>query len=236
LKRKGVDSRNSKDREPDIWEETANECNDDDWAPKSFVFSKLHSKFAVSIDLSKPKGARNMTAETTKKLVKDMLAKFRKSMLNWQGSGNGAMGQADDDDTIRLSIKGTKYTQQYKDDDEVTIRYVDDDRFKYCVNNLSVAYLWAVLEMICLTSFALQSAKAVGLVSGEEVSSARGGGSLGKRSGGQQKGQQLLESIMNTFPEMMSEALSAVMPNEDENLLLKYEDQYRKSFALMNQL
>ena len=25
-----------------------------------------------------------MTAETTKKLVKDMLAKFRKSMLNWQ--------------------------------------------------------------------------------------------------------------------------------------------------------
>ena len=87
-----------------------------------------------------------MTAETTKKLVKDMLAKFRKSMLNWQGSGNGAMGQADDDDTIRLIIKGTKYTQQYKDDDEVTIRYVDDDRFKYCINNLSVAYLWAVLE------------------------------------------------------------------------------------------
>lgn len=41
---------------------------------------------------------------------------------------------------------------------------------------------------------------------------------------------------MNNFPEMMSEALAAVMPNEDENLLLKYEDQYRKSFAVMNQL
>ena len=238
MKRKGVDGRNSEDREPDIWEETATECNDEDYAPQSFVFEQLHSKFAVGIDLSLPKGARKMTAETTKKMVKDLFAKFRRSTMNWRGSGNGAMGQADQGDTIRLIIRGTEYTQQHdEDDDEVTIRYVDDDRFKFCRENLSVAYLWAVLEMIGLTSFALQSAKAIGLVCDEDVSSARGG-SLGKSTQGQRKqGQaQLFESIMNKFPEMMSSTLATYMPNEDQNLLLKYEDQYRKSFAVVNQL
>jgi len=230
----GIDSRNSEDRELNIWEEAAHQYNDSSFAPVSLLLSDLHTKFAVAMDLSLPERAQKMTPEQAKKLAKDLFAKLKKAIEHWQGSGNGQDGQAEDGEKIRLSIKGTTYNisaEDQDDDEDVIIKHVDDDRFKFCGGNLVLAYIWGYLETIGLTTFAVQSAKAVGLISGESVASARGGGRTKTRTKAP-RGIEAIESMYKMLPEIMQEAMKPFAVDEKKRELMQVEDQHRKSLAL----
>ena len=74
MKKNELDSRNSEDKENDIWTESSIDYNNSNWTPISIKLSDLHSKFSVTIDLSLPDNAKEMTPEMAKKILKDLMA------------------------------------------------------------------------------------------------------------------------------------------------------------------
>jgi len=75
------------------------------------------------------------------------------------------MGQGKEGETIHLLIDGTDYKDTSVENDEVAIRYCDDDRYKFCDNNLATAYLWGYIELIGLTTFVNNNIKKIALAS-----------------------------------------------------------------------
>ncbi len=71
-------------------------------------------------------------------------------------------------------MKGTSYeadcvlgASEDDDEDGVRIKWADNDCWKFCHENLVLAYLWGYLEEIHLTTFATQNIERIGLVDGK---------------------------------------------------------------------
>jgi len=87
MSRKELDQRNSVDREEDVYDESAIDYNDPEWAPTTCVLANLHSKFATAMNLKLPPNAVIMTSEMAKKIIKDLLSSFKRANTNWKASG-----------------------------------------------------------------------------------------------------------------------------------------------------
>ncbi len=215
----------------------------------------MHPKFSQSIDLSLPKDAEQMDAVTVEKYLKDLMARYKKADSGWRGSGNGKNGKAKRGESVRLMrVNGTNYNllnrdkglqeEEKKEEDEyenegeetdATILYVDDDRWKFCLDDLAVAYFWAMVELHELSTFVTQNVEKIGFSSdGDNVSSARTRGSAATKARQSQRDKHL-ESMINKLPKMMENALKSFMPDPMMKELRQVEDQYRKSLALYYQ-
>ena len=99
LSRKQLDDRNSENR-VDLWQETCDDYNDETYAPVSYTFPDLHSKFSIAIELSLPDNAVPMIPESAKRLIKDMNGRFKKGNTGWKASGNGKESKGSDEEVM----------------------------------------------------------------------------------------------------------------------------------------
>ena len=236
LKRKGIDERNSDTRELTIWQECCDDYNDSSWAPNSIEFPELHSKLSVSMCLSLQDTAKEMLPEMAMKIIKDLQALFKKGYIGWTASGNGKMAAGTDGDTMKLLVKGTKYDEGNKeeeDEGELIIYHCDDDRFKFCDSDLGTAYFWAYIEMIGLTTFSMQNIGKLGLADGVGSALARTG--VRAESGRCQDQRNAIQKAIVDLPSMMENSMNIFM-NKDAELkkLNQAEEHYRRSLALLN--
>ena len=177
LTRREIDARNSEDFPDDIWTLVCNEYNNSLWVPLTEQFPDMHSMFRVRMSLPLVLGELPMTPENAKKSVKSLWAQFKSAHSNWSASGNGKEGRAITDTKI-VRLNGTVYEPTDDDVADDGYVYVDDDRFKFCENQqsqLALAYFWAAIESLGLTSFCLQNLGHMGLEYGRRPQSARDG-------------------------------------------------------------
>ena len=140
----------------------------------SLVLRRLHSKFNVSFALALPTDAVRLDAEQGKNIISDLLSKLKKADAGWRKSGNGKGNQTEGRKVVRVRLRGTPYAMEQisgaseeDEEDGVQIEWADDDRWKFCGDNLPLAYLWGYLEEIHLTTFATQNVERIGLVDGK---------------------------------------------------------------------
>ena len=179
LSRREIDARNSEDSPDDIWNLVCNEYNNPSWVPLTEQFPDMHSMFRVRMSLPLAPGEVPMTPENAKKAIRSLWAQFKNAHSNWSASGNGKDGRALTAGKV-IRLNGTVYEPTDADVDEYEDQYVhvDDDRFKFCENQqsqLSLAYFWAAIESLGLTSFCLQNLGHMGLEYGRQPQSARDG-------------------------------------------------------------
>jgi hypothetical protein len=100
------------------------------------------------MNLSLPNDAEDMSADKAKAIMKNLWGKYKKAVSGWHASGNSQEGKAREGEKIILHINGTTYkpTAKEHEDESTQIKYVDDDRLKFCVGDLSTAYLWGMVE------------------------------------------------------------------------------------------
>ena len=83
------------------------------------------------------------------------------------------MAAGTDGDTMKLLVKGTKYDEGNKEEEDkgkLIVKHCDGGRFKFCNSDLGTTYLWAYIEMIGLTTFSMQNIGKLGLA--DDVGSA----------------------------------------------------------------
>jgi hypothetical protein len=171
-----IDGRNSVDKEDDIWQCISKIYNDPLWVPRLHIFNKL--QFLHEMTLSLSSDAEAMTRDLAKGYVKDLWGKFKKAFSGWQARGSGKEGCAKETERTTLLIDGTDYDVEPTPepcDESVLIKFVDDDRLKFCNGNQSTAYFWDVIEQCGLTSFCLQNLGNFGLVNGKAPPTKGGG-------------------------------------------------------------
>jgi len=193
--REELDGRNSADSAPDIWTIVSNDYNDPLFAPTSELFIDLHQSFTQGMDLSLHSNEELMTPENAKKHVKNVWSLYKRASTNWSASGNGKDGRAS---------KPYRFVNTNYDDDEDLgdIEFVDDDRWKFCQNNIAVAYFWGVVEKLRLSSFCLQNLQQFGMESGVPPQSARDS----MTTSGKKKDS--LVNILENIPQRMKEIMS----------------------------
>lgn len=230
LTRKEIDGRNSLDKDDGIWECVSKLYNNPTWVPRSHVFSEL--QFFQEMNLSLSSDADDMTADKAQAIVKNLWGKYKKAVSGWRASGNGQEGRAREGEKILLYINGTTYnpTAEEQEDESLIIKYVDDDRLKFCAGDLSTAYLWGMVEEAGLSSFCMQNLGIFALENGR-AESAKGGGRNASSSKKDSIAQTIgavprqVQQIMNSF-EMTQQKLN------DEKMILRCEDQLRQAKQL----
>ena len=230
LTRKEIDGRNSLDKDDGIWECVSKLYNNPTWVPRSHVFSEL--QFCQEMNLSLPNDAEDMSADKAKAIVKNLWGKYKKAVSGWRASGNGQEGKAREGEKIILHINGTTYkpTAEEHEDESTQIKYVDDDRLKFCVGDLSTAYLWGMVEEAGLSSFCMQNLGIFALENGR-AESAKGGGRKASSSKRDSIAQTIgaiprqVQQIMNSF-DMTQQKLN------DEKMILRCEDHLRQAKQL----
>ncbi len=158
LTRMEIDERNLLDKDDGIWVHVSRKYNDPSWIPRSHVIRELIS--CQQMNLSLLRKADKINPDKAQAVVKNLWGKYKKGVLGWSASGNGKEGKAREGETIILIIRGTTYDLEPtpKETNESTlIKYVDDDRLKFCAGDLSTAYLWGMVEENGLSSFYMQN-------------------------------------------------------------------------------
>ena len=225
LSRKQLDDRNSGDS-VGLWEQVCEDYNSETYSPTSYTFPELHSKFRRPILLPRPAHMEPMSPENAKRVMKDLISKFKKANTNWKASGNGKDDEAEDGQVVRLLLKGTEYPDM-AEDANTTIKYVDDDRFHFCSDDLPTAYFWGLVEMIDLTSFCMQDVASVGLVDGG-VGSARA--VLSRGSSARRQHRESLERAIRDLPRSMERSMSAFLNRESsEKRMSEREEHCRRA-------
>ena len=88
------------------------------------------------------------------------------SVSKWKKSGNGKGNLkdigSDGKCSVSLILLGTDYTD-IKDDEEIDVHYIDDDRFDFCGNSIPTGYFWCMAEMHDLVGIVSQSCSEIGL-------------------------------------------------------------------------
>ena len=233
LSRKQLDDRNSSENHVDLWQEVCDDYNLQTYAPMSCTFPDLHSKFRIPIELVLPDNAVPMAPENAKRLIRDMNGRFKKGNTGWRASGNGKESKGKDGEVVRLLLNGTDYIEgqgEASTERDVVIKYVDDDRYGFCNDDLGTAYFWGYVEMVGLTDFALQNVEAIGLIGGK-VNSARDG--LSKLSRDRQNHRSSIETAIADLPRTMQRSLATFLDKDTgRKEMSRREDHYRKANAL----
>ena len=225
LSRKQLDDRNSGDN-IDLWDEVCQDYNSEAYSPTSFTFPDLHSKFRLPVSLPRPVNFEPLSPETAKRVIKDLNSKFKKAYTNWKASGNGKDDEAEDGHVVRLLLQGTEYPDVAEEANTI-IKYVDDDRFHFCSDDLTIAYFWGLVELVGLTAFCMQDIASVGLVDGG-VGSARAVVSKGMSA--RFKHRESLEKAIRDLPHFMERSMSAFLKSEsNEKRMSEREEHCRRA-------
>jgi hypothetical protein len=135
LTREDIDSRNSSNREGNIWYDIAKYFNDHSLMPQSFVFIDLHPMFHHAMDLSLSAYANELTANTVRMIIKHLWAGFKKAVINRHTSRNGKENLAKDGENLLLCFTRMEYDRELTPNpngDQITICYIDDDCQNFC--------------------------------------------------------------------------------------------------------
>ena len=232
LTRKELDERNSMDRENDVYDACRDDYNDDSWIPETYVLPNLHSKFSVAIRLEFLPGAEKLDREQVKTGIKNMLSKFKRANNGWRASGNGRDAQGEDGQKIRLMIRGVEYADRGLDDDdgEMEIKYCDDDRFRFCKDDIALAYMWGCLDMFGLCDFAMQNFEKWGLGDGK-VGSARQVVTARNKTA-TNMGKEAIQKVMADLPNALKQMNAHLSDAHAQKESVAAEDQHRKALAL----
>lgn len=162
--RQELDARNSERRPLSFFEAVVEKYNDEEWIPRSSIFSEFHHEFSTSISLplyrmdgKEEKREAKLTVEKAKEIFRDSKASMNWSVAAWRKSGNGKGNLADGE---KMRLKGTAYAIE---DDEAVVTYIDDDRFDFCGNSLPTGYFWCMAEMHDLVGTVSQNCSEVGV-------------------------------------------------------------------------
>ena len=101
-----------------------------------------------------------MSTESVKKCYVDMKGKLNVALANWKTSGNGAGNKSAGK---RLLFFGTDYANDSIDENQEAIEYVNDDRFDFCMNSISVGYFWCMAEACDMVSHVSQNCESIGV-------------------------------------------------------------------------
>ncbi len=226
-----IDEHNLLDKDDDIWVHVFRKYNDLSWIPRLHVFRELN--FYQQMNLSLLRDADKINPDKAQAVVKNLWGKYKKAVSGWRASGNGKEGKAQEGEKIILIIRGTTYNLEptpKKTDESTLIKYVDNDRLKFYAGNLSMAYLWGMVEENGLSSFCMQNLGILALENGKAVSAKgenRKVSSYKKdsiaHSIGAVPGQ--MQQIMNSF-EMTQQKLN------DEKMILRCEDWLHQAMQL----
>jgi hypothetical protein len=110
-----------------------------------------------------------MLPEMTMKSINDLQVLFKKGHIGWTDSGNVKMDEGTGGDTMTLAIKGTKYDEGNKEEEDkgkLIVKHCDGGRFKFCNSDLGTAYFWAYIKMTGLTTLSMQNIDKLGLADG----------------------------------------------------------------------
>ena len=138
---------------------------------------------------------------------------------------------------VHLLIRGTEYKETSEDTGEVTIKHCDDDRYRFCNDDLATAYFWGCVEMIGLATFAMQNIQTIGLVPEEGVGSARAAGraTVSANMTDRQKHRDTIEQAIASLPEAMEKSMGTFLDKDHQaKELNQAEDHHRKANALFN--
>ena len=128
--------------------------------PTSQKFSEFHPEFMSSFDLPFGEEKNKMSTESVKKCYVDMKGKLNVALANWKTSGNGAGNKSSGK---RLLFFGTDYANDSIDENQEAIEYVNDDRFDFCMNSISVGYFWCMAEACDMVSHVSQNCESIGV-------------------------------------------------------------------------
>jgi hypothetical protein len=232
LTRKEIDGRNSVDKEDGLWEFVSNMYNNPSWVPRSHVFSEL--QFCQAMNLSLSSDADEMTADKAQTIMKNLCGKYKKAVSGWRASGNGKEGKAQEGEKIILLINGTTYNLEptADDHDESTlIKYVDDDRLKFCAGDLSTAYFWGMVEEAGLTSFCMQNLGVFALENGR-ADSAKGRGGRKALTSKKDSIAQSIGAVPRQVQQIMNSFERTQQKLNDEKMILRCEEHLRQAVQL----
>ena len=129
-------------------EEVVKKYNNEEWTPRSTIFTEFHHEFRTSIssplyrtDGNEERRKENLTVEKANEIFRDSKASLNWSVAAWSKSGNGKGNLANGE---KMRLKGTTYAIE---DDEMVIIYIDVDHFDFCGNSLPTGYFWFMAEM-----------------------------------------------------------------------------------------
>ena len=188
------------------------------------------------MDLSLADNATVLTGDMVKKILQDLFARYKKAFAGWKASGNGKMGQGKEGESIRLLINGTDYMDTRKssiENDDIAIKYCDDDRYKFCDNSLATAYLWGYVELIGLTTFVNNNIEKIALASDKKMHSATASGI--NKSNRTKRHDALETALVEKLPGVLEKAFKSMFAKDDNKKdLIQFEDQFRKACVLYN--
>ena len=160
--REELDARNSeKERVVGFYEDVICSYNDASWIPKSTSFGDFHFELDRSIELRFDGDA--LTVEQAKGMYRDMRAAMNIALANWKASGRG---EGRRDEGVKYRFNGTVYEEKEENGDESDsddVEFINDNRSDFINGNLSVGYLWCLLEKYHLVSTCSQNCEAVGM-------------------------------------------------------------------------
>ena len=135
-----LDARNSIKKSLNFFEKVADRYNDESFKLVSYSFSEFHYAFAEPFDLPfQQKSDCQFTAENARIIFRDCKSALNAAISGWKTSGNGK-GNINED---YVRFNGTEYAKDLDFDEEIV--WVDDDRYDFCKNNLSVGYFWCMV-------------------------------------------------------------------------------------------
>jgi len=164
------------------------------------------------MDLSLAENATVLTSDMVKKILQDLFARYEKAFAGWKASGNGKMDQGKEGETICLLTEGTGYKDTSFENDEVAIRYCDDDRYKFCDNNLATAYLWGYIELIGLTTFVNNNIEKFALSSNKQMPSAAASGV--PKSNCKMRHDALESALVEQLPDVLEKAFKSLFEKD----------------------
>ena len=227
--RSELDGRNSEDAALTYFEEVAALYNDEEWVAVTPVMKGAHVELNKSMTL--PFEDSPIDAETVKIRVRDLRSRINQAIGNWRASGNG---KGNFNDSRGVGTKIVRFNEiaygdglvEHGEDEDKEAMFVDDDRFQFCENRLSLLFFWGMLDLCGLVTFIQQHCKKCGVSSDKDATSSARASGISKTT--KAKGNaQLVKALMSHQADIMGDLQHQQKIEAAESHLLLLNDQIR---------
>ena len=241
LNRKGLDDRNSSDRDKNIYELVREKVNNADWVPTSLCYPSCHGHFNTAIELKFPDKYIVMDLEAITRTIKDFYSLFKSCHSNWQASGNGK-DNLNQDSTRKYRIRftgisynenGTGVEDEENEDNTIPIRHVSDDCFNFCQKSLSIAYFWCRVDEIGLCLWVMQNIDKIALTHDRPAQQTLGA-TASNRNNARRRQQHNIDDVFEKLPSLIMRLMSDYNKTTSNNTIELEEQQRRAMQYLQN--
>ena len=165
--RAGIDNRRSAEAALlTFYRLVADKCNDQSWVPSTPVFADAHTEFKKSTLLN---WEADIDEEYVRVSFRDFRSRFNKSFANWKASGNGKGNYNERGVGVKIlrfnNVRYEEDLEEYGEEDEKDIEFVDDDRFQFCDSRIANLFFWCMCDLHGLVTFVQQNCKKAGISS-----------------------------------------------------------------------